>query len=79
MRTPEPRIDVERWREARVSAGLSKAEIARRMGLWVQTVMRWEKGSNHPYPRNVRIYAMLTGVSIPWLYGRSDDPRRNGT
>ena len=44
-----PRVEL---RNARLAAGLSKAELAKRIGVGVKTVERWEYGTTIPYPHH---------------------------
>jgi len=44
-----PRVEL---RNARLAAGLSMAELAKRIGVGVKTVERWEYGKTIPYPHH---------------------------
>jgi transcriptional regulator with XRE-family HTH domain len=58
----------ERIRESRVRAGLSKAELARRVGVCASAAVQWE----HPYgtapnATNLSKIAQATNVAYEWL------------
>lgn len=59
----------------REKAGLSQAEVARRLGLDFSTVSHWERGTAIPRADKLPVLADLFGCSIDELYGR-DPPGR---
>lgn len=59
----------------REKAGLSKVDVARRLGLDLSTVCHWESGVAVPRADKLPVLADLFGCSIDELYGR-DPPGR---
>ena len=57
-------------REYRETAGLTKTELAKKMGVSIPTVSRWERGED--YPAAVRLPALAAALdcTIDQLYGR---------
>lgn len=69
----------ERIRNARLRAGLSKSELARRMGVSPQAVLAWEGGTNAPKPNRIAQLAEILGVSEVHLLGLDErDPSPDG-
>src|SRR6185312_14813838 len=61
------RLD-DRIRSARVRAGLSKAELARRVGVSPSAVAQWEQpGGGGPSARHLATIAQCTGIAFEWL------------
>lgn len=58
----------------RENAGLSKVEVARRLGLDKSAVSHWENGTAIPRADKLPLLADMFGCSIDELYGR-DSPR----
>ncbi|MBF6023541.1 helix-turn-helix domain-containing protein [Lysobacter niastensis] len=57
-----------RIRRARVSAGLTQAELARRLGVQRSAVTQWERDSGtHPSVAHLAQIACETGVHFEWL------------
>lgn len=63
------KINRDRMRRAREAAGLSKSELARRIGTSYMTVHRVERGSNAPGADVLGAWALACGVSVDSLYG----------
>ncbi len=57
----------KRIRQARIEAGLSQAELSRRMYVTQPTVSDWESGRKAPHVKNLARLALLLGVSFEWL------------
>jgi transcriptional regulator with XRE-family HTH domain len=63
----------ERLREARVRAGLSPEECARRCGVRASTWLRWEQGTAVPFSKaELRAVADAVGTDPGWLLGVAD-------
>jgi len=61
--------------EAREAAGLSRAELAQRMGVVPETVDAWEDAERVPRANRITVLAGVLGVSAMWLLsGEGDDP-----
>lgn len=58
----------QRIKKARESAGLSKSELARRLGVHPSTCIQWEtKGGTTPSMNHLIEAATILGVSLEWL------------
>jgi transcriptional regulator with XRE-family HTH domain len=58
----------ERIRHARVRAGLTKTELARRVGVSPSAVVQWElSGGTAPNASNLARIAQVTDVAFEWL------------
>jgi transcriptional regulator with XRE-family HTH domain len=69
----------ERLREARALARLSKAEVARRLGVSVSAVVQWEHSDGtRPSARHLAAFAESTGVAFEWLATGRGPPRVSG-
>jgi len=63
---------------AREATGLSKADLARRMGCGTSTVSAWEAGRSRPRTNTLLTLAGLVSVSPTWLLsGLGDGPMNN--
>ena len=58
---------------ARINAGLSQTEAARRLGVDQSTVSNWETGKKAPRASKLAGMADLYGCTIDELFGRSRD------
>lgn len=56
-----------RLRELREHAGLSQAELARRIGVDTSLLSRWEKGSRSPSPNQQLLLARTLGITLDYL------------
>ena len=61
-----------RIRECRKAAGLSQAELGRRVGVSQQAVGQWEKGVNLPEGARLVAVAEALAVSVDELLGQRD-------
>lgn len=68
-------IRVDRIRELRESHGWSQRELARRCGMGLAQIHRYETGLTDPTATNLKILADRLGVSTDYLLGLSDNPR----
>lgn len=57
----------DRLAAAREVAGLSQADLARRLGVRLTTVTSWENDLSEPRSNKLQMVAGLLNVSIPWL------------
>ncbi|MBF9049668.1 helix-turn-helix domain-containing protein [Roseobacter sp. HKCCD9010] len=57
----------DRLAGARDAAGLSQAELARRLGTKTKTIKGWENDQNEPRANKLQMVAGLLNVSIMWL------------
>lgn len=63
-----------RIRVARENAGLSRAEMARRLGVTEKTVRAWENDEMQPRANRLHMMAGVLNVSLTWfLEGREDE------
>jgi Zn-dependent peptidase ImmA (M78 family)/transcriptional regulator with XRE-family HTH domain len=58
----------ERISQVRELAGLSKTELAEKLGVSVAAVTQWESGAKHPTSGNVVAMAQALGVQVNLLY-----------
>ena len=57
-----------RIRQARIRAGLTKAELARRVGVCLSAAVQWEQPDGTlPNATNLARAAQVTGVAFEWL------------
>lgn len=54
----------------RVKEGMSREDLARRMGVSYMTVRNWERGNTDPSATQIKALADLFGVSTDYLLGR---------
>lgn len=57
----------------RARAGLSAGEVAQRIGVHQNAVLRWESGEAEPLSSNLMKLASLYGCSIEYLLDQTDD------
>lgn len=57
----------DRVAAAREMAGMSQAELARRLGVRVSTLRKWENDVSEPRANRLSIMAGLLNVSMMWL------------
>ncbi|MGS4944145.1 helix-turn-helix domain-containing protein [Meridianimarinicoccus sp. RP-17] len=79
--TPENSTLGDRLAGAREAAGMTRAELARRMGLKLSTIDKWEDDLAEPRANRLQMLSGLLGVSLTWLLtaegdgpGPSDEP-----
>lgn len=64
----------DRLARARDSAGMSQAQLARRLGVKVAAVRNWESDRSEPRANRLQMLSGLLGVSFVWLMtGTSQD------
>lgn len=66
-----------RIRAARKAAGMTQAELARRVGIRSQGVNMWESGKNTPSRDNILAVARVTGAPVSWLLVGGTLPEQN--
>ena len=57
----------DRMAGAREAAGMTQAQLARRLGVRLQTVTAWENDQSEPRANKLQMLAGLLNVSIKWL------------
>ncbi|WP_238547636.1 helix-turn-helix domain-containing protein [Meridianimarinicoccus roseus] len=57
----------DRLAGAREAAGMSREQLARRMGLKVSTIDKWEEDLAEPRANRLQMLSGLLGVSLTWL------------
>ncbi len=63
----------DRLAHAREAAGMTQAELARRLGVGARSVAAWEDDRAEPRANRVQMIAGLLNVSLMWLLsGRGD-------
>ena len=58
-----PIFEINRFRMARLSAKMTQAQAAEKIGVDPITIIQWEKGSNTPTKRNLEKAATVYGCS----------------
>jgi DNA-binding XRE family transcriptional regulator len=71
-------IQADRVRECRIAAGLSQAELGKRIGVSQQTIQKIENGTTQN-PRYVVEIALVLKKSPQYLKGLSNDPEPGPT
>ena len=71
----------QRIKELRESENLTKVEFGKKFGVSSMAVAHYENGTNGPKIHTAAIIATHYGVSLDWLYGRTDkrEPRPTPT
>ena len=65
----------DRITAAREQAGLTQAEVARRLGVRHATLTAWEADGSEPRANRLQMLSGLLGVSLRWLMtGEGDGP-----
>ncbi len=54
----------KKFKAARVKAGLSVEELAKRVGVTPRTISKYESGSGHPGSRNA--FKVRVALAVPW-------------
>lgn len=57
----------DRLADARTAVGLSKAELAERLGVKLSTLEKWENDISEPRANRLSMLAGLLNVSLRWL------------
>lgn len=60
-------------KRARTVAGLTQAELAKRLGVTPQAISQYERGIKNP--KNETLKRIATALDIPWCKLLSDDPK----
>jgi transcriptional regulator with XRE-family HTH domain len=63
----------DRMTGAREAAGMSQAELAKRLGVKVKTIRAWENDRSEPRANRLQMLAGMMGVSIMWLLNGEGD------
>lgn len=63
----------DRLAGARDAAGMTRAELARRMGLKLLTIEKWEDDMAEPRANRLQMLSGLLGVSLTWLLTAEGD------
>ncbi len=63
----------DRLAGARDAAGMTRAELARRMGLKLATIEKWEDDMAEPRANRLQMLSGLLGVSLTWLLTAEGD------
>lgn len=66
---------IARLIELRDNMGISKAELAEKVGISKQAIGQFENGKTMPSIHTFIALADFFGVSLDYLLGRSDDPK----
>jgi transcriptional regulator with XRE-family HTH domain len=69
-------IFCERLRTLRISQNLTLEQLANELGLVKQTIGNWEKGIRTPSLEASITLAEHFNISLDYLVGLSDDPKR---
>lgn len=64
----------ERLKELRNKEGLSQAELAKQLGVAMDTISKWETGERLPRDKYYAQLAEVLDVPITYLVGVTDDP-----
>jgi transcriptional regulator with XRE-family HTH domain len=68
------RVVSERIKEIRELRGISRAELAERIGVRTENIRNWENGGTPKDPVLVDEMARALGVATEFLFGEIDDP-----
>ena len=63
----------DRLAGAREAAGMTRADLAKRMGLKVSTIEKWEDDLGEPRANRLAMLSGLLGVSLRWLLTAEGD------
>ena len=66
----------DKLKELRVKSGLTQSELAEKSGVTVASLSRWENGTRSPRQIDVEKITSALGVSVSYLMGETDDPKR---
>lgn len=61
----------ERLKNAREASGMSRANMAERVGVKLATVDKWESGAMYPRANRLQMLASLLNVPLLWLLAGS--------
>ena len=65
--SPDASTFGDRLAGAREQAGLTQGDLARRLGVWLATLQKWEDDHSEPRANRLSMLAGLLNVSIMWL------------
>ncbi|MCT8972862.1 helix-turn-helix domain-containing protein [Microbaculum marinisediminis] len=65
----KPSTTADRVKSAREAAGLSTAQVARRLGVTTRTLASWENGRSAPRANRLFMLAGVLDVTPTWLIG----------
>lgn len=54
-------------RACRVNSGLSREDVARKLGKSVQTILKWENGKSLPDRANLAMLSHIYGVPVSFI------------
>ncbi|XDA97617.1 helix-turn-helix transcriptional regulator [Sulfitobacter sp. LCG007] len=57
----------DRMTGAREAAGMSQSDLARRLGVRLETLRAWEEDTSEPRANRLSMIAGVLNVSMPWL------------
>jgi transcriptional regulator with XRE-family HTH domain len=57
----------DRLAGAREAAGMSRADLARRLGVKVSTIAKWEDDTAEPRANRLQMLSGILGVSLIWI------------
>lgn len=66
----------ERLKDLRISKGLSQKQLSSEIGVSDRNYQRYEYGEREPVASTLIALADYFDVSIDYLVGRTDDPKR---
>lgn len=69
------KLHVLKIREYREAAGMNKTELAKKMGVSLPTISRWEMGEDNPLADRLPALADALDCTIDELYGREPSDR----
>lgn len=69
------KVLAERLRALRESVKLSQEKMGRLVGMKQSSVNRYESGQSDPSPETLLRYADYFGVSLDYIFGRTDKPQ----
>lgn len=78
MSTPQNQKFSDRLRITRELRKLSQAELAQKAGLQPSAISHFETGRRSPSFDNLKRLADSLGVSMDYLFGRTDEPAGSG-
>lgn len=53
---------------ARVNAGMTQTDVAKKMRLNKQTIVNWEKGRVIPKPAQFKMYCEIVGITEDYIF-----------
>ena len=71
--SPDTATFGDRLAGAREQAGLTQAELAKRLGVKVKTIRAWEEDLSEPRANKLQMLSGLLNVSLTWLLNAEGD------